>query len=298
LFPTPGPLHPSQILSNLDAYRMYDPWIALHREGRASVRLQMNFLHNQNDPALPELHERLRNQFQFFGDDMLRTGAIGEWAAPIGAGPVWLEAQRLVAAARWRNENAVQNLAALTQVVDAYEQMDAEFGIRDLRWVVHHVPEVTPELLSRLQALGCGVQMAGYRWVTSSDASQVAGAAFRTIFDHGIQVGLHGDGVHIAPLNPWQHIYYATTGLNSFGQQVNPNQHLTRAEALELFTRRNPWFLRMEDRIGSIEPGKLADLVVLDRDFFTIPDEEIKRVRSLLTIVNGKVVYDAEAAAA
>jgi predicted amidohydrolase YtcJ len=298
LFPTPGPLHPTQILSNLDAYRMYDPWIALHREGRATVRLQMNFLHNQNDPALPELHERLRNQFQFFGDDMLRTGAIGEWAAPLSAGPVWLEAQRLVAAARWRNENAVQNLAALTQVVEAYEQMDAEFGIRDLRWVVHHVPEVTPELLSRLQALGCGVQMAGYRWVTSSDPNQVAGAPFRTIFDHGIRVGLHGDGVHIAPLNPWQHIYYATTGLNSFGQQVNPNQHLTRAEALELFTRRNPWFLRMEERIGSIEPGKLADLVVLDRDFFTIPDEEIKRVRALLTIVNGKVVYDADAAAA
>ena len=86
LFPTPGPLHPNQILSNLDQYRMYDPWLALHREGRATVRLQMNFLHNQADPALPELNERLRNQFQFFGDDMLRTGSIGEWAAPLGAG--------------------------------------------------------------------------------------------------------------------------------------------------------------------------------------------------------------------
>ena len=126
----------------------------------------------------------------------------------------------------------------------------------------------------------------------------MAGAPFRTIFDQGITVGLHGDGAHIAPLNPWQQIYYATTGLNSFGQQVNPDQHLTRAEALELFTRRNPWFLRMEERIGSIEPGKLADLVVLDRDYFTILDAEIKQIRSLLTIVNGKVVYDAAAAAA
>src|SRR5262249_52681692 len=65
LFPTPGPLHPSQILSNLDQYRMYDPWLELHREGRAIVRLQMNFLQNQADPQLPELKERLRNQFQF-----------------------------------------------------------------------------------------------------------------------------------------------------------------------------------------------------------------------------------------
>ena len=101
--------------------------------------------------------------------------------------------------------------------------------------------------------------------------------------------------VHIAPLNPWQHIYYATTGLNSFGQQVNPGQQLTRAEALQLFTRSNSWFLRMEDKIGSIEPGKLADLVVLDRDFFTVPDAEIKQIRSVLTIVDGRVVYDSGA---
>jgi predicted amidohydrolase YtcJ len=162
---------------------------------------------------------------------------------------------------------------------------------------VHHVPEVTPELLSRLQAMGCGVQMGAFRWVTSSDPSQVAGPPFRTILDHGIQVGIHGDGVHIAPLNPWSHIYYATTGLNSFGQPVNPGQQLTRDEALRLFTRSNPWFLRMEERIGSIEPGKLADLVVLDRDYFTVPDEEIKRIRSVLTMVGGKVVHDAGALA-
>jgi predicted amidohydrolase YtcJ len=179
--------------------------------------------------------------------------------------------------------------------VEAYEQMNAEFGITDLRWCVHHVPEVTPELLSRLQALSCGVQMAGYRWVTSSDPNVVAGPQFRTIVDHGIQVGLHGDGVHIAPLSPWPHIYYAVTGRNSFGQQVNPGQQLTREEALRLFTKQNAWFLRMEDKIGSIEPGKLADLVVLDRDFFAVPDDEIKQVRSVLTMVGGKVVHDSGA---
>ena len=292
LFPTPGPLHPAQILSNLDQYTMYDPWIELYREGRTITRLQMNFLHNQSDPALPELHERLRNQFQFFGDDKLRTGAIGEWAAPLSAGDVWLEAQRLVAAAHWRNENSVQNLAQLTQVVEAYEEMDLAYGIADLRWVVHHVPEVTPELLSRLQRLGCGVEMGAFRWVTSSDPNEVVGPPFRTIVDHGIKVGIHGDGVHIAPLNPWQHIYYATTGLNSFGQAVNPGQQLTREEALSLFTRANTWFLRMEDRLGSIEPGRLADLTVLDRDYFTIPDAEIKKIRSVLTIVDGEVVHD------
>jgi len=293
LFPTPGPLHPNQILSNLDQYRMYDAWLELHREGRTIVRLQTNFLQNQNDPALPELKERLRNQFQFFGDDMMQTGSIGEWAAPLNSGAVWREAQRLVAQAGWRNENAVQNLAGLTQVVEEWEAVNREFNITKLRWVVHHIPEVNTDLLSRLKALGCGVEMAAFRWVTSSDPKVVAGPAFRTIVDHGIQAGIHGDGVHIAPLNPWQHIYYATTGINSFGDQVNPGQHLTRVEALRLFTRDNSWFLRMEDKIGSLEPGKLADLAVLDRDYFAVPDAEIKKIRSVLTMVDGKVVHNA-----
>ena len=164
LFPTPGPLHPSQILSNLDQYRMYDSWLALHREGKTIVRLQMNFLQNQNDPALPELKERLRNQFQFFGDDMMMTGSIGEWAAPLGSGAVWREAQRLVAQAGWRNENSVQNLAGLTQVVEAYEAVNKEFDITGLRWMVHHVPEVTrrpahPAASARLRRADGGVSL-------------------------------------------------------------------------------------------------------------------------------------------
>jgi predicted amidohydrolase YtcJ len=296
LFPTPGPLHPNQILSNLDQYRMYDSWLDLHRQGLTIVRLQTNFLQNQSDPQLPELKERLRNQFQFFGDNMMRTGAIGEWAAPLNSGAVWREAQHIVGQAGWRNENAVQNLAGLKQVVEEYESVNKEHDITQLRWVVHHVPEVNADLLTRLKALGCGVEMGAFRWVTSSDPKVVAGPQFRTIVDHGIQVGIHGDGVHIAPLNPWLHIYYATTGVNSFGDQVNPGQHLTRAEALRLFTRNNSWFLRMEDKIGSIEPGKLADLAVLDRDYFTVPDAELKKIRSVLTIVDGKIVHNAGAA--
>ena len=294
LFPTPGPLHPGQILSNLDQYRMYDSWLALHRDRKAIVRLQMNFLQNQNDPALPELKERLRNQFQFFGDDMLMTGSIGEWAAPLGSGAVWREAQRLVAQAGWRNENSVQDLNGLRQVVEAYEAVNKEFDITQLRWMVHHVPAVTPDLLTRLKNLGCGVEMGAFRWVTSNDPKVVVGPQFRTIVDHGIQAGIHGDGAHIAPLNPWPHIAFATTGVNSFGDRVNGDQQITRQEALRLFTKGNSWFLRMEDRIGTIEPGRLADLVVLDRDYFTVPDADVRKIRSVLTIVDGRIVHDAK----
>ena len=167
LFPTPGPLHPNQILSNLDHYRMYDSWIALHREGRATVRLQMNFLHNQADPALPELHERLRNSFQFFGDDMLHTGSIGEWAAPLGAGRV---ARRAAAGGAGRLAQREQRAEPGGAAAGGGELGGGQQGVpdRDKRWCVHHVPEVTPELLTRLKNLGCGVQMAAFRWVTSA----------------------------------------------------------------------------------------------------------------------------------
>ncbi|MFI5889932.1 hypothetical protein ACIA5D_07395 [Actinoplanes sp. NPDC051513] len=89
----------------------------------------------------------LKNQFPFFGDDMLR---IGEWAAPFATPAnangyaVWLESQRLVAKAGWRNENAQPSTAAIEQVVTTYEMMDREFGIKDLRWALQQADLATP----------------------------------------------------------------------------------------------------------------------------------------------------------
>jgi predicted amidohydrolase YtcJ len=291
LFPTPGPLHPGQVLSNLDQYRMYDPLLRLHADGETTIRMEFNFLHNQGDPQLPELHERLRNQFTFFGDHMQRTGGIGEWAAPITAGAVWFEAQRLVAQAGWRNENAVAGLAELTQVVEAWEKVNAEFGITQDRYIVHHVPVVTKDLLDRLHALGAGVVMRAFTWITGTPGA--GGAPFRTILDHGIKAGIEGDGVHISTMTPWPHMQYAVTGVNALGQQINAGQQISRQAALRTFTRENAWFLRRENELGSIEEGKWADLVVLDRDYFSVPEAEIKRINSILTIVDGKIIHRA-----
>ena len=119
----------------------------------------------------------------------------------------------------------------------------------------------------------------------------VAGHAYRTINQHPIRKSLFSNATHISPLNPWLHLYYVVTGVNSYGQQVNPGEQLTREQALRLRTRESAWHLRMEDRLGSIEPGRLADLAVLDRDYFSVPDEEIKKIRSVLTMVDGKIVH-------
>ena len=290
-FPVVGPPQPNQALSNFDHYRMYDSWRALHAEGRTFIRLQANFLHNQNDINLPELTQRLANQYQLFGDDLLMTGAIGEWGAPgDGTGPVWTKAQELIAAAGWRNNNRALSLAALEAQIAGYEAVNAQHDITGLRWRIDHVPVVTTALLDRLQALGGAVQLGAFSYM--SGGGTAAGAPFRTVLDHGIKAGIHLDGVHIAPLNPWYGVYYATTGRNALGVEINVGQQITRDEAVRLYTRDNAWFLNMEDKLGTIETGKLGDLVVLDRDYRTVSDEDLKRISPILTAVGGRVVHD------
>jgi predicted amidohydrolase YtcJ len=88
-------------------------------------------------------------------------------------------------------------------------------------------------------------------------------------------------------------VKYAVTGVNALGELINDGEQITRQEALRAFTRENAWFLNAEDKIGSIEKGKLADLVVLDRNYFTVSDEDIPNLRSLLTVVGGEIVHDA-----
>jgi hypothetical protein len=158
--------------------------------------------------------------------------------------------------------------------------------------MVHHVPFVTTELLDRLKALGGGVAMRGFTWIVGTPTAN--GAPFRTILDNGIQAGLQGDGVHISTLNPWPHMQYAVTGVNALGQLINPPaEHITRPEALRLFTRGNSWFHRREHELGSIEVGKLADLVVLNDDYLSVPETDLRRIRSVLTVVGGEIVHDA-----
>lgn len=289
---SPGPLTPGQSLAAFDPYRMYDAWQELYRQGKALIRLQSNFSANQNDPQLPMLRERLKNQFQFFGSEMLMTGAIGESAAPgDGAGDIWLAAQKVVAEARWRNENHALTLANLENEVAGYEKVHAEFPITDLRWVIAHVPFATPDLLNRLKAMGAAVQLTGWRYLQGSAANN--GSPFKMVLDNGIRAGLHSDSAHISPLNPWIHLYYATTGVNAAGELINAGQQISRQDALRLYTRENGWFLRMEEKLGSIETAKLADLAVLSDNYFEVPDDQVRRIRSVMTIVDGKIIHDA-----
>jgi predicted amidohydrolase YtcJ len=165
--------------------------------------------------------------------------------------------------------------------------------ITGLRWVVAHVPFITADYAARLKALGGGVNLTSYEYFNTTSPG---GPPYRMLVDSGIPVGLSSDGMQIAPMNPWIHAYYATTGINALGQQINPGQQLTRMEVLEHFTSANGWFLggQDEDLLGTLEVGRLGDVVVLSDDYFKVADADLKELHSVLTVVGGRVVHSGE----
>ena len=211
--------------------------------------------------------------------------------------PEWLNGTRRVAEAGWRNENHSLTAGDFQVIIDGWEQIHNAMpapGISELRWVVAHVPFITREYADKLHALGGGVSVLG-GWRYISGTAQQNGPPFRTLAESGIRMGMSSDGMQIAPMNPWLGLYYIVTGRNARGELINEGQTLPRRDALALYTEANGWFLNEEDLLGTLEPGKYADLVVLSDDYFdedSVPDAAILDITSVLTIVGGEIVHD------
>ena len=289
-------------LANFDRYRAYDSVQALYQEGKLINRIFINFLHLEDDLETPELQARLLNVFPNFGDDMLKIHGIGEFTANGYAegSQQWKNGTRKVAGAGWSNENHSLSRTDFITIIDEWEKVNGELiaagkpdGITKLRWIVAHVPFITPEYIQKLKALGGGISLTSWRVLAGTAANN--GPPFRTIVDSGIRAGMSSDGMQIAPMNPWINLYYIVTGKNQRGELINAGQTLTRKEGLRLYTADNGWFLGEEKNVGTIEEGRWADLIVLSDDYFNpakVSDESIKDVHSLLTVVNGRIVHN------
>jgi predicted amidohydrolase YtcJ len=275
---------PATGIASENTYTMHNPFHALNREGRMPARLRIDFLHQDSptaNPPLPTLSQRLRNSFPRFGNEWLKTGGIGEFT---GGG---VDGLRAIARAGWRAEDHALNLAGATTLIANRETVNGEIPITSLRWVISHVPDFPPELATRAHALGMGVLVG---WGPLRTGTNV-GPPYRSLITHGIPVGYHSDGGDITVINPWLNFYTMITGRNLAGQSILGDQTLTRQQTLWLASAANKWFI-WEDDLGSIEAGNHADLAVLDRDYFAVPDEDIKRIRSVLTIVGGRLIHN------
>jgi predicted amidohydrolase YtcJ len=284
-------------LASADPFRMYDAFSALHREKRLSVRLRLFFLTMDTSPEIPMLKQRLLNNFNGFGDDMMRLSGVGEFATswPLFNQPApanYEQALQFIAKQGWAYQQHSLSPAEDTLIIDTFEKVNKVTPIASLRWSIAHAPRIDAATINRFKALGAAYAAHPFTYLAGGPN---AGPPLRTVLDSGIHVGAGSDSAQISTLNPWPLIYFMVTGKNSSGQLINDGQQITRMEALRLYTSANGWFLREEDRLGTVETGKLGDLVVLSEDYFDrnkVPDEAIKQIRSVLTVVDGRVVHD------
>ena len=135
-------------------------------------------------------------------------------------------AAKLIAKAGWRAEVHSLSPMDFQQEIQAYEAAHAETPITDLRWVVAHVPFITEPWVNRLKAMGGGLSLTSWRYLAGHAANRT-GRRLQMIVDNGIHSGMSSDGMQIAPMNPWLHMYYATTGLNraAGADQRRPADH-------------------------------------------------------------------------
>jgi len=196
--------------------------------------------------------------------------------------------------------------AELHDTIDAFldqiEAINKEHPIKSLRWTLAHINQINAQQLDRMKNLG--MYAAVHPWAVINGAimhDEFGDGAYdmpplRTIQNSGIQWGFGTDGTAANQYRPFTTLYFAVTGKMTGGAKVN-RQTISREDALIAYTRKNAYLVFQEDNLGSIQPGKLADLLVLDRDYLTVPADDIAKIKPVMTMLGGRIVYDASVAA-
>jgi predicted amidohydrolase YtcJ len=192
------------------------------------------------------------------------------------------------AAARggWHIHEHVINNSAVNDLLDTLERVNKTQRIDGLRWTMGHVYDISPANIARAKALGMTLGVHG------AAMQAAAHMPLRKIADSGIVYGLGTDATVVSHYSPFVTLGWLVSGLDAGGNRVL-DETLTREEALIAHTRSNAYLFFQEKALGSLDVGKQADLVVLDRDYMTVPAAEIKRLHPTMTMVGGRVVFSA-----
>ncbi|MBE9586238.1 amidohydrolase [Mucilaginibacter sp. JRF] len=190
----------------------------------------------------------------------------------------------------------------LTPFLDALEKVVQTTPLNGMRWSIEHAETVTPENIERIKKLGGGIALDNKMAIHGDAFVKTHGLKkalytprLRELVNSGIPLSLTTDAFRVSPANPWLAISWAVSGKSISGATVLADDNrLTREEALRLYTTGAAWFENEEHDKGRIAPGNLADFVLLSKDYFTVPEDQIKTISSVLTVVDGRVVFGSE----
>lgn len=290
----------------------------LHKRGQLTVRIAYNLFTQKPKGELADFERWTGMVKSRQGDDYLRHNGAGEMLVFSAADfedfleprpdlPASMEQElktvvTLLAQNKWPFRLHATYDESITRALDVYEAVNREVPLKGLHWFIDHAETISKRNIERIAALGGGIAIqhrmayqGEYFRDRYGEAALRRTPPIREMLCSGLPVGAGTDATRVASYNPFVSLYWLITGKTVGGLSMyDEANRIERMEALRLWTVGSSWFSTEEGAKGSIVPGQLADLAVLSADYFSIPDEEIKQLESVLTIVGGKPVYAAE----
>ncbi|UCC27054.1 MAG: amidohydrolase [Gemmatimonadales bacterium] len=190
------------------------------------------------------------------------------------------------------------------EVLDLYQRTWDAAGVdgSGMRWRIEHAQHLHPDDIGRFSEMGVIAAMQGVHatsdgpWVEEKLGewrAETGAYMWRDLWDSGVVIA-NGTDVPVEAIDPLASYYSTVSRMTSTGEPFYPGQALTRLEALRSYTLNNAYAAFQEEELGSLAPGKLADITVLDRDILTVPVDEISRTEVVMTIVDGVIRYRAQ----
>ena len=289
-----------------DSYQaIYKVW----RDGQMTVRVAYALCGFTPGKEFEEYKDLTRLLPMGFGDDMLRFNGIGERitaAMNNNNNPNDTDKERYYQIVKWAADHGMSvtmhwaNDQSVHHLLDIFERVNKETPIAPLRWSIAHLNDASPETLERMKALGVGWTVQDAMYFDGDNFLRQRGkeAAARvppvvTARRIGVNAGAGTDAHRVASYNPFTALQWFLDGKTVNGTALRgPEETPSRNEALRLYTLGSAWFSKDELKRGSLEVGKLADLAVLSKDYFTVPADQVGGIESVLTMVGGRVVYE------
>jgi len=286
----------------------------LNEKKQLTVRIAYNLFTQKPKHEFEDFEDWIDTVKLYQGDDMYRHNGAGEMLVFSAADfedflqprpdlPENMEAElekvvRLLVENRWPFRLHATYNESITRFLNVFEKINQEIPFNGLPWIFDHAETIDERNIERVKNLGGGIAIQSrmaYQGEYFTDRYGVKAAEntppIKKMLEMEVPVGGGSDATRVSSYNPWVSMYWMTVGKTVGGLQLYNESRLNRETALELYTRGSAWFSQEQAKKGDIKTGMFADLVVLDRDYFTIEDEEIKKIEADLTIVDGKIVY-------